>query len=567
MALHAWFSDRKLVHKLLIPAVLLLAVMGSVVWTARSALVDLTASTSRVTDVVAGRLSAALTIQSAMGDAMDAESNALVAGTRERIDAAFATYKDNIGKALTAIDRLAAAYDAPADREAISGIKSIVGEYERVSQKAVELARAYDTDSAIRVSIDVGRPVRQKLNAALSERVEHSLEETKRAEDRALALSSSVMTRLYGVTGVGLLVAFGLFGSIIVAFVVRPLHRLVADMTAIADGNLAVDIQGAGRKDEIGLLARALLVFKSNGLAMRTLQEEREAQKLQAERDRQTGMRALADRFDADVQDVVQAVATAARHLRGNAETMTAIASQTTEQAATVAATTAQSSANVATVAAASEQLGSSIGEIGRQVNAAAAIARNAVQEGERTNALVARLVEAAQRIGDVVSLIQNIASQTNLLALNATIEAARAGEAGKGFAVVAQEVKALATQTAQATEEIGSQIAEIQTVTDGTVTAIQTIGRTINDVDSIAGAIAAAVEQQTAATQEIGRNIQQAAQGTQLVTGNIAEVSSSAGQVGQAASEVLGAADSLSHDSERLRERIQAFIGEVRAA
>ncbi|AWB06830.1 methyl-accepting chemotaxis protein (plasmid) [Azospirillum humicireducens] len=530
MALHRWFSDRKLVHKLLIPAVLLLAVMGSVVWTARSALIDLTASTSRVTDVVAGRLSAALAIQSAMSDAMDAESNALVAGTRERIDAAFATYKDNIGKALTAIDRLAAAYDAPADRETIAGIKSIVGEYERVSQKAVDLARAYDTDSAIRVSIDVGRPVRQKLTMALSERVEHSLEETKRAEERAMALSASVMARLYTVTGVGLLIAFGLFGSIIVVFVVRPLHRLVADMTAIADGKLAVDIQGAGRKDEVGLLARALQVFKSNGLAMRSLQEEREAQKLQAERDRQAAMRALADRFDADVQDMVQAVASAARHLRGNAETMTAIASQTTEQASTVAAATAQSSANVATVAAASEQLGGSIGEIGRQVNAAAAIARNAVEEGERTNALVARLVQAAQKIGDVVSLIQNIASQTNL-------------------------------------EEIGSQIAEIQTVTDGTVTAIQTIGRTIDDVDSIAGAIAAAVEQQTAATQEIGRNIQQAALGTQLVTGNIAEVSSSAGQVGQAATEVLGAADSLSHDSDRLRERIQAFIAEVRAA
>ncbi|WP_372395691.1 HAMP domain-containing methyl-accepting chemotaxis protein [Azospirillum sp. HJ39] len=565
--MHRWFSDRKLVHKLLIPAILLLAVMGSVVWTARSALVELTASTSRVTEVVAGRLSAALAIQSAMGDAMDAESNALVAGTRERIDAAFGTYKDNIGKALAAIDRLAAAYDAAADREAIAGIKSIVGEYERVSQKAVELARAYDTDSAIRVSIDVGRPVRQKLTAALGERVDRSVEETRLAEERALALSSSVMTRLTTVAAVGLLVAIGLFGSIIVVFVVRPLHRLIDDMTAIAGGDLAVTVQGAERKDEVGLLARALQVFKSNALAIRTLQEEREAQKQQAERDRQAGMRALADRFDADVQDVVQAVASAARHLRSNAETMTAIASRTTEQASAVAATTAQSSANVATVAAASEQLGGSIGEIGRQVNAVAAIARDAVEEGERTNALVTRLVQAAQRIGDVVSLIQNIASQTNLLALNATIEAARAGEAGKGFAVVAQEVKALATQTAQATEEIGSQIAEIQTVTDGTVTAIQTIGRTINDVDSIAGAIAAAVEQQTAATQEIGRNIQQAAQGTRLVTDNISSVSGSAGEVGRAASEVLGAADSLSHDSERLRERIQTFIGEVRTA
>ncbi|MBP2301784.1 methyl-accepting chemotaxis protein [Azospirillum picis] len=567
MSLHRWFSDRKLVHKLLIPTLLLLAVMGSVVWTARSALVELTASTGRVTEVVAGRLAAALAIQSAMGEAMDAEANALVAGTRERIDAAVAIYKEDIAKALEGIDRLAAAYDNAADREAVADIKTIVAEYERVSQKAVELARSYDTDSAMRVSIDVGRPVRQKLTAALGERVDRSLEETKMAEARALELSDSVTTRLTTVAAAGLLVAIGLFGSIIAVFVVRPLHRLIADMTAIAGGDLAVSVRGAERQDEVGLLARALAVFKENGLAIRKLQEEREAQKQQAEEERKAGMRALADRFDADVQDVVQAVASAARHLRSNAETMTAVAGRTTEQASTVAATTAQSSANVATVAAASEQLGSSIGEIGRQVNAAAAIARNAVEEGARTNALVTRLVQAAQRIGDVVSLIQDIASQTNLLALNATIEAARAGEAGKGFAVVAQEVKALATQTARATEEIGSQIAEIQTVTDGTVGAIQSIGRTITEVDTIAGAIAAAVEQQTAATHEIGRNIQQAAQGTQLVTGSITGVSSAAGEVGQAASEVLGAADSLSRDSDRLRDQIQTFIAEVRAA
>ncbi|MBP2231062.1 methyl-accepting chemotaxis protein [Azospirillum agricola] len=567
MPLHRWFSDRKLVHKLLIPALILLAVMGSVVWTARSAILDLTASTSRVTEVVADRLAATISIQSALGDAMDAEANAIVAGSRAAIDVAQALYKANIAKALDAIDQLAAKHEQAADRESILAVKTIIGEYERVSQKAIDLARGFDTDSAMRVSVDVGRPVRQKLTAALAERVDQSLVETSEAQEHAVALSASVMMRLSLVAGIGLLVAFGLFGSIVVLFVVRPLNRLTAEMTSIAGGDLGVAIQGTERRDEVGLLARALQVFKNNSLDIQRLQEEREAQKRQAEADRQAAMRALADRFDADVQGIVQAVAQAARQLQTNARGMTGVAERTTEQASSVAAATEQASANVATVAAASEQLGGSIGEIGRQVNGAATIARNAVAEGERTNALVTRLVQAAQRIGDVVSLIQNIASQTNLLALNATIEAARAGEAGKGFAVVASEVKALANQTAQATEEIASQIAEIQTVTDGTVTAIHTIGRTITDVDAIAGAIAAAVEEQTAATHEIGRNIQQAAQGTQHVSGNIAGVSAAAGDVRRAAAEVLDAADSLSRDSDQLRDQIQSFITQVRAA
>ncbi len=566
MPLHRWFSNRKLLHKILVPVFLLLIVMGSVVWTARSAISELTGSTARITDLVADRLGAAIAVQSALGDAMDTEANAIVAPSREAIDAADAQLKADIAKATAAIDTLAAAYDDPAERESIQAIKSIVAEYERVARTSVDLARVFDTDGAIRVSIDVGRPVRQKLTAALDERVEQSMAETREAERRATALSEQVMTRLYVVAGAGLLFAFGLLGSIILVFVVRPLNRLTSEMTSIAAGDLTIAIQGTERSDEVGLLARALQVFKSNGLDMRRLQEESDAQKRRMEDDRRAAMLALADQFDANVQGVVQAVALAARQLQSNAQTMTGAAETTTEQASSVAAATEQASANVATVAAASEQLGSSIGEIGRQVNGAATVARDAVVEGERTNALVERLSTAAQKIGDVVNLIQNIASQTNLLALNATIEAARAGESGKGFAVVAGEVKALATQTSQATEEIASQITEIQAITEGTVTAIRKIARTIADVDAIAGAIAAAVEEQTAATHEIGRNIQQAAQGTRLVSGNIGGVSRSATDVRKAAAEVLDAATGLSRDSDLLRDEIQGFIARVRA-
>ena len=552
MPLHRWFSNRKLLHKILVPVFLLLIVMGSVVWTARSAISELTGSTARITDLVADRLGAAIAVQSALGDAMDTEANAIVAPSREAIDAADAQLKADIAKATAAIDTLAAAYDDPAQRESIQAIKSIVAEYERIARTSVDLARVFDTDGAIRVSIDVGRPVRQKLTAALDERVEQSMAETREAERRATALSEQVMTRLYVVAGAGLLFAFGLLGSIVLVFVVRPLNRLTSEMTSIAAGDLTIAIQGTERSDEVGLLARALQVFKSNGLDMRRLQEESDAQKRRMEDDRRAAMLALADQFDANVQGVVQAVALAARQLQSNAQTMTDAAETTTEQASSVAA--------------ASEQLGSSIGEIGRQVNGAATVARDAVVEGERTNALVEQLSTAAQKIGDVVNLIQNIASQTNLLALNATIEAARAGESGKGFAVVAGEVKALATQTSQATEEIASQITEIQAITEGTVTAIRKIARTIADVDTIAGTIAAAVEEQTAATHEIGRNIQQAAQGTRLVSGNIGGVSRSATDVREAAAEVLDAATGLSRDSDLLRDEIQGFIARVRA-
>ena len=552
MPLHRWFSNRKLLHKILVPVFLLLIVMGSVVWTARSAISELTGSTARITDLVADRLGAAIAVQSALGDAMDTEANAIVAPSREAIDAADAQLKADIAKATAAIDTLAAAYDDPAQRESIQAIKSIVAEYERIARTSVDLARVFDTDGAIRVSIDVGRPVRQKLTAALDERVEQSMAETREAERRATALSEQVMTRLYVVAGAGLLFAFGLLGSIVLVFVVRPLNRLTSEMTSIAAGDLTIAIQGTERSDEVGLLARALQVFKSNGLDMRRLQEESDAQKRRMEDDRRAAMLALADQFDANVQGVVQAVALAARQLQSNAQTMTDAAETTTEQASSVAA--------------ASEQLGSSIGEIGRQVNGAATVARDAVVEGERTNALVEQLSTAAQKIGDVVNLIQNIASQTNLLALNATIEAARAGESGKGFAVVAGEVKALATQTSQATEEIASQITEIQAITEGTVTAIRKIARTIADVDTIAGTIAAAVEEQTAATHEIGRNIQQAAQGTRLVSGNIGGVSRSATDVRKAAAEVLDAATGLSRDSDLLRDEIQGFIARVRA-
>jgi len=271
--------------------------------------------------------------------------------------------------------------------------------------------------------------------------------------------------------------------------------------------------------------------------------------------------------FEAKASGMVGQVATAASQLQATAKTMTGIAGEATHQSASVAAAAEEASVSVQTVAASAEELSGSIAEISRQVAHSAQIASKAVADAERTDRIVNALAEGAQKIGDVVSLINNIAGQTNLLALNATIEAARAGDAGKGFAVVATEVKSLASQTARATEDIAQQINHIQSATKEAVTAIQGIAATIGEVNSIAATIAAAVEEQGAATQEIARSVQQAASGTSEVGSTIAKVSQGANETGAAAGQVLEATGSLSTQAEALRTEVTTFLANIKAA
>lgn len=285
----------------------------------------------------------------------------------------------------------------------------------------------------------------------------------------------------------------------------------------------------------------------------------------QAIQDRAENFKSVVDAFDSKATGVVETVSAAATELRASAGTMETTAGETTERATTVAAASEEASSNVQTVASAGEELTGSINEIKRRVQTASDISQIAVKEAQETNETIQALSIAADKIGAVVKLINAIAGQTNLLALNATIEAARAGDAGKGFAVVASEVKNLATQTAKATEEIGVQVAGIQSATDAAVIAMETIGKTIHDIDEIASDIAHSVEEQAAATQEIALNVEQAAAGTLEVSSNIQQVMQGANETGEAAKEVRVASDELSKQAETLSTEIGNFIHEVR--
>ncbi|MBI5320826.1 methyl-accepting chemotaxis protein [Bradyrhizobium sp.] len=370
----------------------------------------------------------------------------------------------------------------------------------------------------------------------------------------------------------GVLMAFSILlaaGALWIVFnrIVRSISQMTGAMSEIAAGNTSLVVPCVDRRDEMGAMARALLVFKENAEKVHAMQAEREALEQAARAEKAAAMNRLADDFQARVGEIVETVSSASTELEASAKTLTATADRAQQLTTTVAAASEQASANVQSVASATEELTSSVNEISRQVQESARMAGDAVGQARTTNDRVAELSKAAGRIGDVVELINTIAGQTNLLALNATIEAARAGEAGRGFAVVASEVKALAEQTAKATGEISQQISGIQAATQESVGAIREISGTIERLSEISSTIAAAVEQQGAATQEISRNVQQAAQGTQQVSANIGDVQRGAGETGSASSQVLSAAQMLSGDSNRLKVEVENFLNSVRAA
>ena len=348
--------------------------------------------------------------------------------------------------------------------------------------------------------------------------------------------------------------------------ITRPIAAITEAMRRLSGGDLTVQIPGVGGKDEIGHMADATEVFRESMISSRTLSAE-QAKEQQVREERAKRIEDLTRRFDESAANLLQAVTTSATEMEQSARGMAGIADDTNSRSATVASAAQQAAANVQTVASATEELSSSISEIGSQVSKSSHIASQAVTEAKRTDSQIQGLANAAEKIGQVVSMIAAIAEQTNLLALNATIEAARAGEAGRGFAVVAAEVKELASQTSKATEEITTQISAIQSETQVAVGAVQSIGKTVEEMNAIAAAIAAAVEQQGAATGEIARNVEEASRGTQDVTDNILGVSHAAGETKEAAGHVTGAASAVSRDASALKSEVETFLQSVRAA
>jgi methyl-accepting chemotaxis protein len=345
-----------------------------------------------------------------------------------------------------------------------------------------------------------------------------------------------------------------------------PLTKMVTAMEHLAQGDLDREVAKVDRRDEIGKISEALAIFRDKLRENRKLAADQEQAKREAEVERRQAMLEMADGFERSIGQIVENVSSASSEIEIAAEGLNRTAEATHSLSANVAAASEQSSASVQSAASASEEMVSSVSEISRQVQESQRVATSAVAQAEQTNARMSELSQSAGRIGEVVKMISAVAEQTNLLALNATIEAARAGEAGRGFAVVASEVKALASQTAKATEEIGSQIAQMQSATEQSVGTIKEISATIRMISEISSTVAASVEAQGAATQEIARNVQQAAQGAAQVTSNIGEVNRGASDTGASAGQVHSSARALSTESNRLKSEVEQFLLTVRA-
>lgn len=449
--------------------------------------------------------------------------------------ALFASFEDNWKKYLEIGAQVNQLFDSGARDDAFTLMNGESQEQYNRTSEAVDALVKYNSDGTKHESDEADQMFKQS---------------------RVLAISLFIILILLG---------FGV-GFVIVSSVAKPIGKMTDYMNVLASGDFTQDVPDRDRKDEVGLMAQSIQVFKDGMVRARNLEAEQEKDR-KAKEARQENVNAAIKKFELTMADIVKFVASASAELQASAQSLAASAEETSKQSGSVAAASQQASANVQTVASATEELSSSINEISSQVARSSQVASKAVQDAEDAGRSVSQLVDAAQKIGDVTKIISEIAEQTNLLALNATIEAARAGEAGKGFAVVASEVKNLATESTKATEEIAAQISNIQQISQASAQAINTICTIIREMDEISGTISAAIQEQTSATQEISRNVSEAYTGTSEVNRNIETVSEAANMTGSASHEVLSAADELSRQSTILKDEFDVFLHNLEAA
>lgn len=382
-----------------------------------------------------------------------------------------------------------------------------------------------------------------------------------RAAEIALTATTQISRISAGVAGIALLI----LGWIVMRSITSPIRAITDATEELADGNRETDIPASGNADEMGSMARALLVFKQSLAESEQMRTEREEADKRSEEERRAMQLTLADKFSDTVATICDSVQTAATDVQNSAETMVDGTSGTMQRSTTIAGSVQQASASVKAVVETTDQLRNSVSEISQQSAESSKVAATAVGEAQRTNERVQGLSAAAEKIGEVVNLISDIAEQTNLLALNATIEAARAGESGKGFAVVANEVKSLANQTAKATDDISSQVASIQAATHEAAKAIDEISATIGSMNEISQGINTAVERQSGMTEEISRNVQAAMDSTSQVTSVVEDVNKAAQESNSSSQNLLDASKDLSSQIANLNDQAQSYLSEIR--